>query len=281
MLGVPVRPLVMGVLNVTPDSFADGGRFLRPDDAVARGERIAGEGADVVDVGGESTRPGAQPVAEDEELRRVLPVVERLAGRLPATVRISIDTTKPAVARAAVEAGATLVNDVSGQLWPVAAELGTGWVAMHRRGTPDTMQSLTGYDDVVSEVHSHVVDAAARARDAGVREVWVDPGIGFAKTAAQNVALLAALPELVRAAAASSAKVLVGTSRKNFLGRYGAPAPDRPLGPGERFEASLATAVWAMVAGAGMVRVHDVADTVRAATLVTGPSAAAAGGDPR
>lgn len=274
MLGVPDRPLVMGILNVTPDSFADGGRFLRRDDAVARGERIAGEGADVVDVGGESTRPGAEPVAEDEELRRVLPVVERLAGRLPATVRISIDTTKPAVARAAVEAGATLVNDVSGQLWPVAAELGTGWVAMHRRGTPDTMQSLTGYDDVVSEVHSHVLDAAARARDAGVREVWVDPGIGFAKTAAQNVALLAALPELARAAAASSVKVLVGTSRKNFLGRYGEPAPDRPLGPGERLEASLATAVWAMVAGASMVRVHDVADTVRAATLVAGPTAA-------
>jgi dihydropteroate synthase len=274
MLGVPDRPLVMGILNVTPDSFADGGRFLRPDDAVARGEQIADEGADVVDVGGESTRPGAEPVAEDEELRRVLPVVERLAGRLPVTVRISIDTTKAAVARAAVEAGATLVNDVSGQLWPVAAELGAGWVAMHRRGTPDTMQSLTGYDDVVSEVRSHVLDAAARAREAGVREVWVDPGIGFAKSAAQNVALLAALPELARAAASSSAKVLVGTSRKNFLGRYGAPAADRPLGPGERLEASLATAVWAMVAGAGMVRVHDVADTVRAATLVAGPSAA-------
>jgi len=162
------------------------------------------------------------------------------------------------------------VNDVSGELWPIAAELGVGWVSMHRRGTPLTMQTFTDYDDVVTEVHSHVVDAAARAREAGVPEVWVDPGIGFAKTAEQNVALLAALPELAAAAETAGARVLVGTSRKSFLGRYGAPAPDRPLGVDERADASLATAVWAMVAGAGMVRVHEVADTVRAATLVVG-----------
>ena len=254
----------MGILNVTPDSFSDGGRFLDPGAAVARGEQMAAEGADVVDVGGESSRPGALPVDEAEELRRVLPVVERLAG----TVRVSIDTTKPAVARAAAGAGATLVNDVRGELWPIAAELGAGWVSMHSRGTPRTMQSLTDYDDLVGEVRTRVLDAAAQARDAGVGEVWVDPGIGFAKTAAQNVALLAALPELVAAAAAAGVGVLVGTSRKGFLGRYGAPSPDQPLGAESRLEASIAMAVWAMAAGVGMVRVHDVADTIRAAALV-------------
>ncbi|MDA8312379.1 MAG: dihydropteroate synthase [Actinomycetota bacterium] len=264
MSEVTGRPLVMGILNVTPDSFSDAGRFFEPADAVARGEQMAAEGADVVDVGGESSRPGAARVEEAEELRRVLPVVERLAP----TVRVSIDTTKPAVARAAVEAGATLVNDVSGELWPVAAELGTGWVSMHRRGTPRTMQSLTDYVDVVGEVHDHVLEGAARAQSAGVSEVWVDPGIGFAKTASQSVALLAALPELAAGAAAQGAGVLVGTSRKSFLGRYGAPASDRPLAASDRLDASLATAVWSMLAGAGMVRVHDVADTVRAASLV-------------
>jgi dihydropteroate synthase len=171
------------------------------------------------------------------------------------------------VARAAVGAGATLVNDVRGELWPIAAELGAGWVSMHSRGTPRTMQSLTDYDDLVGEVRTRVLDAAAQARDAGVGEVWVDPGIGFAKTAAQNVALLAALPELVAAAAAAGVGVLVGTSRKGFLGRYGAPSPDQPLGAESRLEASIATAVWAMASGVGMVRVHDVADTVRAAAL--------------
>ena len=254
----------MGILNVTPDSFSDGGRFLRHADAIARGEQMVVEGADIVDVGGESSRPGAEPVEEQEELRRVLPVV----GQLSRAVRVSVDTTKPAVARAAVAAGASMVNDVSGGLWPVAAELGAAWVSMHRRGTPQTMQGLTDYDDVVGEVHDHVLGAAERARRAGIAEVWVDPGIGFAKTAEQNVLLLASLPELAVAAHAAGAKVLVGTSRKTFLGRFGALAPDRPLGEGDRLDASLATAVWAMVAGAGMVRVHDVADTVHAAALV-------------
>lgn len=267
MMTAAERPSVMGILNVTPDSFSDGGRFLRPEDAVFHGEQMAAEGADVVDVGGESSRPGAEPVEEDEELRRVLPVVERLAG----TVRVSIDTTKPAVARAAVAAGATLVNDVSGRLWPVAAELGVGWVSMHRRGTPRTMQLLTEYDDVVGEVHAHVLDAAATARDAGVAEVWVDPGIGFSKTASQSVELLAALPELAAAAASTGAKVLVGTSRKSFLGHLAPPGREGPAGTDDRAEGSLATAVWAMAAGARMVRVHDVADTVRAAVLVGAP----------
>jgi dihydropteroate synthase len=259
----------MGILNVTPDSFSDGGLYLLPADAVARGREMVAEGADVVDVGGESSRPGAEPVEEAEELRRVVPVVEALAQ----DVRVSVDTTKPAVARAAVAAGATLVNDISGSLWPVAAELGAGWVSMHMRGTPATMQSLLDYDDVVAEVHGRVLERAEAAMRGGVGEVWVDPGIGFAKSAEHNLQLLAAVGDLVRSAAGIGAKVLVGTSRKRFLGRFGraedgvaAGSGDAPAG--DRLEASLATAVWCMANGVGMVRVHDVAATVQAATLV-------------
>ena len=256
---------MMGILNVTPDSFSDGGRYARRADAVARGREMFDEGADVVDVGGESTRPGAQPVDEEEELRRVVPVV----GALAETGRVSVDTTKPAVARAAVEAGAMLVNDVSGTLAGVAAELGVGWVSMHMRGDPRTMQDLVVYNDVVSEVHSHVVERARAARAAGVPEVWVDPGIGFAKTGGQTLELLAALPDLVALADDVGASVLVGTSRKSFLAPFGA-GDAGPLPVGERLEASLATAVWSMAAGAAMVRVHDVAPTVHAAALVGG-----------
>ena len=255
--------MVMGILNVTPDSFSDGGRYLRTADAVAHGREMAAQGADIIDVGGESSRPGAISVDEDEELRRVLPVIEALAGE----VRVSVDTVKPAVAQAAVAAGATLLNDISGTLWPVAAERGVGWVAMHMRGTPATMDRRAVYDDVVAEVHGHVLGLAARARDAGVPEVWVDPGIGFAKTAAHNLRLLAALPSLVAAARAAGARALVGTSRKRFLGRFGAGGAD-PVPVGDRLEASLATAVWAMTCGAAMVRAHDVAPTVQAAALV-------------
>lgn len=270
-------PYVMGVLNVTPDSFADGGRYLDTGRAIEHGLDMVREGADVVDVGGEASHPGAVPVALDEELRRVVPVVRALADR----VRVSIDTTKPQVARAAVDAGATLVNDVSGALWGVSADLGVGWVAMHRRGDASTMQQLTTYEDVVAEVEAALVGAAARAFGAGVTEVWVDPGIGFAKTSAGNLALLGALPELVAAAAELGASVLVGTSRKRFLGRYGAgargeggvggrpaDAAENLVEPEDRIEASIATATWCMAAGARMVRVHDVADTVRAAALV-------------
>ena len=260
----------MGVLNVTPDSFSDGGRHLEPDAALAHGLALVGEGADVVDVGGESTRPGATPVPEDEELRRVVPVV----GALAPHVRVSVDTTKPAVAAAAVAAGATLLNDVSGTLWPVAAELGVGWVAMHMRGTPATMQDDPRYDDVVAEVHGFLRDRAARARAAGVGEIWVDPGIGFGKTDEHNLTLLRHLPDLV----ALGYPVLVGTSRKGFLGRL-APGPDGEPAPlAERLPGSIATATWAMLAGASMVRVHDVAATVQAAVLVgDGPEVGATG----
>jgi dihydropteroate synthase len=266
------RPLVMGILNVTPDSFSDGGRYLDPDAAIERGCQMVAEGADVVDVGGESSRPGAVPVGEAEELRRVLPVVEALAP----TVRVSIDTVKPTVAAAAVAAGATLVNDVGGSLGPVAAELGAGWVAMHMQGTPGDMQRDPRYDDVVAEVHDTVLTRARDALAAGVTEVWVDPGIGFGKTAEHNLALLAHLPALAAEATVIGAGVLVGTSRKTFLGRFGAGPGGPPVPVDDRLEASLATAVWAMSKGAAMVRVHDVAPTVLAASLVGQPAAVAA-----
>lgn len=263
------RPLVMGVLNVTPDSFSDGGRFLDPGQAVAHGLAMVAEGADLVDVGGESSRPGATPVPEDEELRRVLPVVGALAER----VRVSVDTVKPAVAEAAVAAGASLINDVSGTLWPVAADLQVGWVSMHMQGTPRDMQRDPHYGDVVGEVHGAVLARARTAAEAGVREVWVDPGIGFGKTADHNLQLLAHLPELATAAHRQGFGVLVGVSRKSFLGRYGAGRGTVPVE--DRLEASLAVETWAMARGAGMVRVHDVAPAVQAATLV-GPGAVAA-----
>ena len=250
----------MGVLNVTPDSFSDGGRYLDPDRAVAHGLDMARQGADVVDVGGESSRPGAVPVLEAEELRRVVPVVAALAPH----VRVSVDTVKPSVAEAAVEAGATLVNDISGRLWPVAAACGVGWVAMHMQGAPRTMQDDPRYHDVVREVHGFLLAQAGRALEAGVGEVWLDPGIGFGKTVTHNLTLLHHLSELVVA----GHPVLVGTSRKRFLGAL-APGPDgEPAGAGDRLPGSLATATWAMLAGASMVRVHDVAGALQAAVLV-------------
>ena len=250
----------MGVLNVTPDSFSDGGRFLDHDRALAHGLEMARQGADVVDVGGESSRPGAEPVPEAEELRRVVPVVAALAPH----VRVSIDTVKPAVAEAAVEAGATLVNDISASLWAVAAATGAGWVAMHMQGAPRTMQDHPRYRDVVAEVHGFLVARGRQARDAGVREVFLDPGIGFGKSVEHNLTLLRHLGELV----AEGFPVLVGTSRKSFLGRL-RRAPGSPPAPAEeRLPGTLATSAWAMLSGASMVRVHDVAGAVQAATLV-------------
>ncbi len=254
----------MGVLNVTPDSFYDGGRYGTTDLAVAHGLALAAAGADLVDVGGESSRPGAGPVGEATELARVVPVIAALAG----TVRVSVDTVKPAVAEAAIAAGATLVNDISATLWEVAAAGRAGWVAMHMQGSPRTMQAAPHYGDVVGEVGRFVLDRARLAAAAGVEEVWVDPGIGFGKTLAHNLSLLRHLPELVAAAAdAGCAGVVVGTSRKRFIGLLAAPGRDEPAGLDERAEGSLATAAAAMVAGAAMVRVHDVAAAVQAARL--------------
>lgn len=256
------RPLVMGILNVTPDSFSDGGRYLDADAAVAHGLAMVADGADVVDVGGESTRPGAAPVPTDEELRRVVPVVEALAPH----VRVSIDTTKPEVARAAVAAGATLLNDVGGGLHPVAAEFGVGWVAMHMRGTPATMQDDPRYDDVVGEVLGSVVAMAERATADGVGEVWIDPGFGFGKTTAHNLALLAHLDRFV----ATGLPVLVGISRKRTLGVLLAASDgvDDPVPPEDRLEGSIAAQVHAMHLGAAMIRVHDVLAGVQAAKVV-------------
>ncbi|HEX2274188.1 MAG TPA: dihydropteroate synthase [Acidimicrobiales bacterium] len=254
---------VMGVLNVTPDSFSDGGRWFDADAAVAHGLDMAAEGADVVDVGGESTRPGAAPVDEAEERRRVVPVIAALAPH----VRVSVDTRKASVAEAALAAGATMVNDVSASLWEVAAEGGAGWVAMHMRGEPGTMQADPRYDDVVGEVRGFLVERADRAREAGVGEVWVDPGIGFGKTVRHNLLLLRHLGILV----AAGYPVLVGTSRKSFLGRLtarGGPVPPAD----DRLEGSLATAAWSLTQGAAMVRVHDVRPTVQLARLAAAES---------
>src|SRR5262245_5840677 len=214
------RPAVMGVVNVTPDSFSDGGRFVEREAAVAHGLRLAAEGADLLDVGGESTRPGAEPVSAAEETRRVVGVVEGLVAE--AGVPVSVDTTKAAVAEAALAAGATVVNDVSAgrtdpEILAVTAAAGAGYVLMHMQGEPRTMQDDPRYDDVVAEVTAFLAERAVAARDAGISygAVAVDPGIGFGKTVAHNVTLLAQLPQLVTAI---GAPVVIGTSRKRFLG---------------------------------------------------------------
>ena len=210
VLLVPVRPLVMGILNVTPDSFSDGGRFVDVSRAVDHGRELARQGAAIVDVGGESTRPGAEPVDAATETARVVPVIEALAPH----VRVSVDTAKAEVADAAVDAGATLINDVSASLHEVAGERNVGWVAMHMQGEPRTMQERPHYDDVVAEVEQYLRERAAIAAEAGVPEVWIDPGIGFGKTFDHNWQLLAGLAQLC----SIGLPVAVGTSRKTFLG---------------------------------------------------------------
>ncbi len=222
------------------------------------------EGASVVDVGGESTRPRAAPVDENEELRRVVPVVRELAERLEGRARLSVDTRKRKVAEAAVEAGATIINDISASLWPVAAQSGAGWVAMHMKGDPSDMMDRASYDDVVPEVKAYLLSRAEMARADGVEEIWLDPGVGFAKTTAHNLAVLSHLGELV----ATGWPVAVGLSRKRFTGAVGAGAAGTPVPPEDRLEASLAGAVWAMACGVDMVRVHDVKATADAAVLV-------------
>jgi dihydropteroate synthase len=251
----------MGVVNVTPDSFSDGGRYLDPAAAIAHGRRLVAEGASVIDVGGESTRPGADPVDPAVEQARVLPVVRELAPH----VRVSIDTRHAEVADAAIAAGATLVNDVSSSLHEVAAAHRVGWVAMHMLGEPGTMQDDPRYDDVVTEVREYLMERAELGRDAGVEEIWIDPGIGFGKHRGHNLALLAHLDTLV----ATGYPVVVATSRKGFLGRLLAESDgvaDVPTD--DRLEGSLATATWAMAQGVRMVRAHDVRSTAHAAKVV-------------
>lgn len=260
-------PLVMGVLNVTPDSFSDGGRWLDTDRAVAHGRAMLAEGAAVIDVGGESTRPGATPVSVDEECARVVPVIDALAADVHAAeARLSIDTRHADVAHAALAAGATILNDVSASLEQVAADASAGWIAMHMQGVPGTMQAAPHYDDVVTEVVDAVVTAAQRGQAAGVQEIWIDPGIGFGKTYADNWQLLAALAAFV----ATDFPVAVGTSRKAFLGAIlgEADGADAPTPADDRLAGSLTTALWAATMGAAMIRVHDVRATVRALALL-------------
>ncbi len=255
------RTLVMGILNVTPDSFSDGGRFATPEEAVEEARRLIAEGADIIDVGGESTRPGAAPVSERVELERVLPVVELLA--LDPRIRVSIDTMKPRVAAACLDAGATLVNDVSGLSQPemarVAAAAGAGVVIMHMRGTPQTMGQHAVYKDVMAEIIAELRPRVAMAREAGVREIYVDPGIGFAKTAAQSFEILRRLSELREL----GCPIVIGPSRKSFLGAL--PGMEEI---GERLEGTIAAAVLGAWNGASIVRVHDVRPVRKALGVV-------------
>jgi dihydropteroate synthase len=252
------RAAIMGVLNVTPDSFSDGGRFTDQAGAAAHGLDMVAAGAAIVDVGGESSRPGAEPVSADEELTRVLGVITELSER--SDVLISIDTRKPEVARLAVQAGAVIVNDTAGEashpaMDQVAAETGAGIVVMHSRGTPETMTSLTHYDDVVKDVASFLLSRAQRLERLGLErdEILIDPGFGFAKDGEQSLALLRRLSEI----AVLGYPLLVGTSRKSFIGNA------LHVGLEERLEGTLATLAWAVAAGARVVRGHDVAPILR------------------
>lgn len=258
-----LRPCIVGILNVTPDSFSDGGRYLDSATALAQARRMASEGAGLIDIGGESTRPGAQPVSAQEEIDRVLPIIEALQRNLD--VPLSIDTSKSVVARCAVEAGAEFVNDVSGLefdpgMAAAVAETGAGLILMHSRGRPDRMQQDTCYQNIVSEVCAALRASLGKARAAGVAEerLAVDPGIGFGKDVTGNLELLRSLSVLTEL----GRPILLGTSRKSFIGQV--------LGqknPEERLEGTLATVALGVAAGARLFRVHDVTPARRAAMM--------------
>jgi dihydropteroate synthase len=248
-----VSPQLMGVVNVTPDSFSDGGRYLDSDAAIAHGVELVRDGADVLDVGGESTRPGAEPVGEAEELRRVKPVVAGLADK----VTVSIDTSKVAVAEAAIDAGASIVNDVTAlqgdpEMAGVCAERGVGVVLMHMPGNPRTMQDDPRYEDVVDDVKVFLAGRLEAAIDAGIAEerIWLDPGIGFGKALEHNLELLRRLGELREL----GRPLVIGTSRKSFIGKVDGSSVD------ERIGGSIASSVLAAAEGADVLRVHDVAE---------------------
>lgn len=253
---------VMGIVNVTPDSFSDGGLFLEPEAAIAHGRELVEAGADVLDIGGESTRPGAAPVGAAEELSRVLPVIEGLAGLAP----VSIDTSKAAVAAVAIGAGAGFVNDVTAfradpEMAAVCAETGVQVILMHMLGTPRTMQQDPHYDDVVAEVLEFLLERVEAAVEAGVDRdgIWIDPGIGFGKTVEHNLALLRETARFTE----TGLPVLVGASRKAFIGRIDGSDEAHRVG------GTIAACLAAMDGGAAMVRVHDVAQVVQAVRVRT------------
>lgn len=252
-------PLVMGIVNVTPDSFSDGGSYLEARDAIAHGRELRAAGAGVLDVGGESTRPGAPAVEAADELTRVMPVIETLAADHE-PVRISVDTSKAIVAEAALAAGAEIVNDVTALADPamagVCARAGCGVILMHMRGTPRTMQDDPVYEDVVADVRAQLADRMRYAIESGIDEekIWLDPGIGFGKTVEHNLSLIAGLDRLT----GLGRPVVVGASRKNFIGEI----TGRQVG--DRLGGSLAASMLALANGAEVLRVHDVAETVEA-----------------
>jgi dihydropteroate synthase len=273
------RCLVMGVVNVTPDSFSDGGRWFAGDDAIAQGLWLTTQGADLIDVGGESTRPGATRIDESEELRRILPVVTELAA---AGVAVSVDTMRAEVAQAALSAGAMLINDVSGGLADpdmaaVVGKAGVPYIAMHWRGHSDRMETLASYDDVVEEVVAELTKRLAALESAGVerRQVLLDPGLGFAKKAHHNWQLLANLDRL----AAIGRPIVIGASRKRFLGTILA-GPDGTPPPQARDQATTATSALAAAAGAWCVRVHEVRGSVDAVRVAAAWRQASAPGQP-
>jgi dihydropteroate synthase len=271
ILPIGNRTLIMGVLNVTPDSFSDGAKFLSPDKALAHVEQMIADGADILDIGGESTRPGADLISPEDELQRVLPVIEELTKRT--SVPISIDTTKAVVARAALDAGAAIVNDISAlrfdfHIADEVAKSAAGLVLMHSRGTPATMQRLPPVADVLAEVTNSLRSSVAMAERRGVKResIVIDPGIGFGKTQEQNIELIARLDRLV--SAFPEFPILIGTSRKSFIGRLldNAAATDRLHG-------TMASITTAVLRGAHIVRVHDVkaaVETVRIADAIKG-----------
>ncbi len=261
---LPQRTLVMGILNVTPDSFYDGGRYADTQSAVQRALQMVQEGADIIDIGGESTRPGSQPVPEEEELRRVIPVIE--AVRAQVDVPISIDTTKSSVAVRALQAGACLVNDISGlgfdpHMAQVVAEHGAMCCIMHIQGTPQTMQVNPQYADVVGDISAYFEQRLALAERAGIarNRIWLDPGIGFGKRVEHNLEILRRLREFTR----FGLPLLIGVSRKSFIGKV---LGDLPVA--ERLEGTAAAVAVAIMNGANVVRVHDVQAMVRVARVV-------------
>jgi len=269
------RPLIMGILNVTPDSFSDGGLFLSVDDAVAHAERLVSEGADIVDIGGESTRPGGEPISAEEEIGRVVPVIEALAARFPA-VPLSVDTTKSEVARAALDAGAAIVNDISALRFDfyvadAVARAGAGLVLMHSRGTPATMHRLPPVADIMEEVTSSLRASIHMAERRGVKResIVIDPGIGFGKSQEQNVELISKLDQLI--AAFPEYPLLIGTSRKSFIGRILADDDGNPAPASDRLHGTMATVTAAVLKGAHIIRVHDVkaaVETIRVTILL-------------